>query len=141
MEETLVPSFPFDVAGKRPEELRVRSVTRRKALAMLAVAPTMLGAGRARANDLLAWLLAQGGPRAGADPVLELPVAPGPFKGTRESLRQRQVPDWYPRRKVRHLGALGPAVQRGVRRLVCPQHVRAGQQTVRVSREDLWASL
>ena len=84
MEETLVPSFPFDVAGKRTGELRVRSVTRRKALAMLAVAPTMLGAGRAWANDLLAWPLAQGGPGAGADPVLELPVAPGPFKGTRE---------------------------------------------------------
>ena len=95
MEEALVPSFSFDVAGKRTEELGLRSVTRRKALAMLSVAPTMLGAGRAWANDLLAWPPAQGGPAAGADPVLGLPVAPGPFKGTRESLRQWQVPEWY----------------------------------------------
>src|ERR1022692_1788688 len=50
------------------------TITRRQALAAIA-APAVLT--RVRAEGL------------------QLEIAPGPFKGTRESLRQWQVPDWY----------------------------------------------
>src|ERR1022692_4638473 len=42
-----------------------------------------------------------------------------------------------PRRQVRHLGALGSAIGRRRRRLVCPQHVHAGQRAMQISRRCL----
>jgi alpha-L-fucosidase len=52
--------------------------SRRQALSMLATTPALLLAGRTSA--------------AGA---AQLEIAPGPFKGTRESLREWRVPEWF----------------------------------------------
>ncbi len=45
-------------------------------------------------NETSALQAAGSGPAAAA-PLAQLEIAPGPFKGTRESLRTWQVPDWY----------------------------------------------
>jgi len=76
-------------------------LSRRKALSVMAGAPALLLSRKSLAQrSLLSELLGVGqewqsattidGP---SSPVLE--IAPGPFRGTRESLREWQVPDWY----------------------------------------------
>jgi alpha-L-fucosidase len=75
------------------------NISRRRALSVIAGAPALL-----LSRKSVAWGSGQEGfdvttPTAtGAihespDPILD--IAPGPFKGTRESLRNWQPPDWY----------------------------------------------
>jgi alpha-L-fucosidase len=75
----------------------VKSITRRKALSMLAAAPALAGSKSGLAE--LLWLgahgTAQNRPATGQSAAPALPITPGPFQGTRASLRQWQVPDWY----------------------------------------------
>ena len=54
-------------------------ISRRSAISMIAAAPALLSSHRA----------------FGLPVGSALDIAPGPFKGTRESLREWQVPDWY----------------------------------------------
>ena len=48
--------------------------------------------------------------RAAAAQAEGAEIAPGPFRGTRESLADYQVPEWYRDAKVRDLGALGAGI-------------------------------
>ncbi|MBV8072899.1 MAG: alpha-L-fucosidase, partial [Acidobacteriaceae bacterium] len=52
-------------------------ISRRIALSAIAGTPALLLSRRSLAQET------------------QLEIAPGPFKGTRESLREWQVPDWY----------------------------------------------
>ncbi len=70
-------------------------ISRRSALSAMAGAPALLGTWKASAHGRL-----QGGAEptaAGVEtqtgPALD--IAPGPFRGTRASLREWQVPEWY----------------------------------------------
>ena len=119
---------PFQVmVGGRPDaadvgEARGRgamTVSRRQAMALLAGAvPALRWPGRASAAE-------------------SLPIAPGPFQATRASLEAWTRARLVPRREVRHLGALGPAVGAGGRRLVRAADVPAGPRAVRAPREDV----
>ena len=51
----------------------------------------------------------------------------GHFKGTRESLREYEIPDWFRDAKFGIWAHWGPQSAVEVRRLVRPQHVHAGQ--------------
>jgi alpha-L-fucosidase len=75
-------------------------IDRRKALSVIAGAPALILSRKSRAQGSLLNGLFDGGAAAqstaadqSAKPVLEIPR--GPFKGTRESLREWQAPDWY----------------------------------------------
>jgi alpha-L-fucosidase len=61
-------------------------LSRRKAISVLAGAPALLWS-----RKLLS--MTQDTDTARSHPAL--PITPGPFQGTRESLRQWQAPDWY----------------------------------------------
>ena len=74
-------------------------ITRRRALSLISGAPALFLSRKSRAASSI---LSDGGrldeeraayQEASANP--DLAIAPGPFNGTRESLRQWQVPDWY----------------------------------------------
>jgi alpha-L-fucosidase len=68
-------------------------ISRRKALSVIAGAPALL-----LARKSLAAQAATAGtavPTPAPAPPMQLEIAPGPFKGTRESLREWQVPEWY----------------------------------------------
>jgi len=77
------------------------NLSRRKTLSVMAGAPALLLSHKSMAQGSLLTELLGGGeewPSATttdgpSSPVLE--IAPGPFRGTRESLREWQVPDWY----------------------------------------------
>ena len=67
-------------------------ISRRKALAVFAGAPAIL----LPRQSLAQGAVSGGLPNPSAQAVSpELEITPGPFKGTRESLREWQVPDWY----------------------------------------------
>jgi len=66
-------------------------ISRRRALSIIAGAPALL-----LARKSLEAQAATAGPAGPAPPQrVQLEIAPGPFKGTRESLREWQVPEWY----------------------------------------------
>jgi alpha-L-fucosidase len=69
-------------------------VSRRKAISLLAGAPGILGSRKSLAYELLKGVR-DGHPETQSAGAVQLDIAPGPFKGTRESLREWQVPDWY----------------------------------------------
>ena len=74
-------------------------ITRRRALSLISGAPALL----LSRNSLAASAILDSGGRLeeARAAILDAPanhdlaIAPGPFKGTRESLRGWQVPDWY----------------------------------------------
>jgi alpha-L-fucosidase len=67
-------------------------ISRRKALSVIAGAPALLLARKSlRAQAATAGSV----PAPAPAPRVQLEIAPGPFKGTRESLREWQVPEWY----------------------------------------------
>src|SRR5271165_2524120 len=75
------------------------TITRRKALSLIAGAPALLLSSKCGAE---AAFLGNGGRFAGTRGLMQdassnpdLKITPGPFKGTRESLRAWQIPDWY----------------------------------------------
>ena len=76
-------------------------LSRRKALSVLTGAPAFLLSRKCLAQRSLLSGLIEGSPEAesaatiGGLPKPELEIAPGPFKPTRASLREWQVPDWY----------------------------------------------
>lgn len=97
---------------------------------MFAGMPAPVGAQRSFARNLLypnGFAGEQDANAGGHNTASALPIASGPFQGTRESLRQWQVPE-VSRCEVRHLGALGTPVR--VRGLVRTKHVCAGNQAV-----------
>jgi len=74
-------------------------ITRRKALSLISGAPALLFSRKSRAANSIPH---DGGrfdeglgaiQEVSASP--DLTIAPGPFKGTRESLREWHIPDWY----------------------------------------------
>jgi len=69
-------------------------VSRRRAISLLAGAPGILGSRKSFAYELLKGVR-DGHPETQSAGAVQLDIAPGPFKGTRESLREWQVPDWY----------------------------------------------
>jgi alpha-L-fucosidase len=76
-------------------------LSRRKALSVMAGAPALLLSRKSMAEGSLLTELLGGGEEwqsasttdGSSSPVLE--IAQGPFRGTRESLREWQVPDWF----------------------------------------------
>lgn len=69
-------------------------MSRRKAVSLLAGAPAILSQPASFARSLgLGKLFDAAALADNAAPNLE--ITPGPFKGTRESLREWRVPDWY----------------------------------------------
>ena len=75
------------------------SITRRKALSLISGVPALLASRNLRAAESLLNSAARfDQPPAAIPPSStnpDLAIAPGPFKGTRESLREWQVPEWY----------------------------------------------
>jgi alpha-L-fucosidase len=75
------------------------SITRRKALSLISGVPALLAWRNLRAAESFLISAARFDqapaaiPASSKDP--DLAIAPGPFKGTRESLREWQVPEWY----------------------------------------------
>ena len=74
-------------------------ITRRRALSLISGAPALL---LSRKSGAAISILHDGGRfdkgRAAIQEVSaspDLAISPGPFKGTRESLRGWQIPDWY----------------------------------------------
>src|SRR3569832_2031476 len=59
-------------------------MNRRKALSMIAGAPALVLSQRSFARSV-----------NDGSSAPELPIAPGPFKGTRDSLLEWQAPEWY----------------------------------------------
>jgi len=84
-----------DVPGGR----KTVRITRRKALSLISGAPALLLSNKSVAGRSI--LNGNGGIDGGPAPIQEAwenagqGIASGPFKGTRQSLRQWQVPDWY----------------------------------------------
>src|ERR1035438_3794274 len=72
-------------------------ISRRKALSMIAGAPAIVLSRKSFAQRSLLGLPlgVTFDAQAAEAPHPNLEIAPGPFKGTRESLRQWQVPEWY----------------------------------------------
>jgi alpha-L-fucosidase len=70
------------------------NISRRRALSFIAGAPALLRY-RSLAQDAGVHAAVRGQDHSTEDASPQLEVAPGPFQGTRESLRQWQVPDWY----------------------------------------------
>ena len=75
------------------------SITRRKALSLISGVPALLASRNLRAAESLLNTAARFDQAPAAIPASstnpDLAIAPGPFKGTRESLREWQVPEWY----------------------------------------------
>src|SRR5208283_1276387 len=67
------------------------NLSRRRAISLIAGVSGILGSRRSLARELMR----DGHPEAQSAGAVQLEIAPGPFKGTRESLREWQVPDWY----------------------------------------------
>ena len=74
-------------------------ITRRRALSLISGAPALLLSRRSgAANSILDDGRRFDEERAAIEEASgspDLAITPGPFKGTRESLREWQVPDWY----------------------------------------------
>ena len=74
-------------------------ITRRKALSLISGAPALLLSRKSQAasSNLHDSGRFDEGPAAiqGVSTTPDLAITPGPFKGTRESLRTWQIPDWY----------------------------------------------
>jgi alpha-L-fucosidase len=72
-------------------------ISRRRALSMIAGAPSMFLSQKALAQSFLngAGFNAEVAPQPVAAAKADLRISPGPFQGTRESLRTWTVPDWY----------------------------------------------
>jgi alpha-L-fucosidase len=68
-------------------------ISRRRALSIIAGAPALLLARKSLAAQ--AATVGQAVTTTGSTPRAQLEIAPGPFNGTRESLREWQVPEWY----------------------------------------------
>jgi alpha-L-fucosidase len=68
-------------------------ISRRKALALLSGAPAILLHRESLAQGSAFGRLPNRASAEAASPEPE--ITPGPFEGTRESLREWQVPDWY----------------------------------------------
>src|ERR1039458_1042727 len=68
-------------------------ISRRKALSVIAGAPALLLACKSLAAQAATAETAV--PAPAPAPPMQLEIAPGQFKGTRESLREWQVPEWY----------------------------------------------
>jgi alpha-L-fucosidase len=75
------------------------SITRRKALSLISGVPALLAWRNLRAAESFLNSAARFDQAPAAIPASsknpDLAIAPGPFKGTRESLREWQVPEWY----------------------------------------------
>ena len=70
------------------------NISRRRALSFIAGAPALLRY-RSLAQDAGVHAAVRGQDHSTEDASPQLEIAPGPFQGTRESLRQWQVPEWY----------------------------------------------
>src|SRR5579871_2260886 len=68
-------------------------ISRRKALSVIAGAPAFFSLHGLKAHGLILDRSDDSTGTVSVDTNLE--IAPGPFKGTRESLRDWQVPDWF----------------------------------------------
>ena len=69
-------------------------ITRRRALSLLSGAPALLLSSKSQAvGALLGDGVLSAAQKTAAHP--DLAITPGPFKGTRQSLREWQVPEWY----------------------------------------------
>ena len=85
-------------------------ISRRKALSVIAGAPALLLSRKSFTQPS----------------GVALEIASGPFKGTRESLKGWQVPDWYRDAKFGIWAHWGPQSTNRIRGLVCAQHVHPG---------------
>jgi alpha-L-fucosidase len=74
-------------------------ITRRRALSLISGAPALLFSRKSRAANSIPHNGGRFDEGLGAIQEVsaspDLTIAPGPFKGTRESLREWQIPDWY----------------------------------------------
>ena len=74
-------------------------ITRRRALSLISGAPALLFSRKSRAANSIPHNGGRFDEGLGAIQEVsaspDLTIAPGPFKGTRESLREWHIPDWY----------------------------------------------